>query len=592
MSKISGFISILQGCNSMERLRKIHAQILVNGYRYDPSVSLKLLNFCAVSVVGDLTYARVLFDEMASPQTAAWNSIIRGYSQSSFPVEAIFLYNRMMEEGQSAPDTFTFSFLLKACERVKAKKKCREVHGSIIQGGFASDVMVSTNLLRCYAGNNEIEIARRAFNEMPEKDMVAWNSMISCYSQAGLHDDALRIYDQIKILDLGLDAFTVVGLLSSCAHLGALNFGIKMHKLADENGLLDNMFVGNALIDMYAKCGCLDAALQVFEGMKRRDVLTWNSVIVGLGVNGHGDEAISFFKRMLAVGLRPSSVTFLGLLRGCSHQGLVEDGVKYFHMMNSQFNLKPGVKHYGCMVDLFGRAGRLHCALEMIRDSASHDDPVLWRTLLSACKIHRNVEMGEEAMRNLVQINASNAGDCILLSRIYDEVGDRQGVMRMRKIIKCEGIKTTPGWTWIEVDGIVHRFVAGDKSHENYEEIHLKLKEMIRQATLMGYVKEKYGLTEPESFEQCSNDEDQCHSEKLAIAFGYDGFSVCNIINQETGVQQKNASNICLQVLRVDSTLPSSSQKRNCKSVVLKWLTAAEFDFRLVALENVPLFTE
>ncbi|XP_058099390.1 pentatricopeptide repeat-containing protein At3g56550 isoform X2 [Magnolia sinica] len=520
MSKINSILSLLQGCNGMKRLHKIHAQILVNGYRHDPSISLKLLSFCAVSISGNLRYARLLFDQMPNLQTPAWNSIIRGYSQSHFPLEAIFLYNRMIEEGQSSPDTFTFSFLLKACERATAEKKCREVHGSIIRTGFASDVMVSTNLMRCYGGNEGIEMARRVFDEMSARDLVAWNAMISCYSQAGLHDDALKIYDEMKILDLGLDEFTVVGLLSSCAHVGALNFGLRMHRFADQNGFLDNVFVGNALIDMYAKCGSLDGARQVFDRMRRRDVLTWNSIIVGLGVNGHGDEATSYFRRMLAVGLRPNSVTFLGLLCGCSHQGLIEEGAEYFRMMSSEFNLKPGIKHYGCMVDLFGRAGKLESALEMIRNSPSGEDPVLWRTLLSACKIHQNVEMGEAAMTNLVRIKASNAGDCILLCRMYAEAGNWQGVVRMRKLIKDQGIKTTPGWSWIEVKGSIRRFVVGDKSHNDYEEIHQKLKEMIHRAALVGYVEEKFAMTVPESLEQWSEDSDHYHSEKLAIAFG------------------------------------------------------------------------
>ncbi|XXG84748.1 hypothetical protein AAC387_Pa10g2202 [Persea americana] len=522
-------LTLLQGCNSMQRLRKIHAKVLVNGYQDHPSLSLKLLSFCSISVSGDLTYARLLFDRMPNPQTPAWNSIIRGSSQRSpFPLDAIFLYNRMMmvldDQSASRPDTITFSFLLRACERARADQKCREAHGSIIRTGHASDVALSTNLVRAYAGNGDIDNARRVFDEMPRRDLVAWNAMISCYSQAGLHEATLNLYELMRVLGVGLDEFTVVGLLSSCAHVGALNLGVEMHRFADQNRFLGNVFVCNALIDMYAKCGNLDGARLVFNHMRRRDVLTWNSMIVGLGIHGRGSEAMSFFRRMSSEGFLPDPVTFLGLLCGCSHQGLVKEGVECFQMMSSEFNLTPGVKHYGCMVDLFGRAGKLESALKIISTSPPGNDPVLWRTLLSASKIHRNVKMGEVAMGNLVRIEACNAGDCVLLSGIYAEAGDRQGVARMRKMIRYQGIKTTPGWSWIEIGSIVHRFVVGDKSHPDTKEIHQKLKEMIHRASMIGYVEDKCLMPLLESTEEWSEEWSEntghYHSEKLAIAFG------------------------------------------------------------------------
>lgn len=376
-----------------------------------------------------------------------------------------------------------------------------------------------------YAGNGDIETARRVFDEMPHRDLVAWNAMISCYSKAGLHTAALNIYENMKVLGVGLDEFTVAGLLSSCAHVGALNLGVEMHGFVDRSRLLDNVVVCNALIDMYAKCGNLDRARRVFDEMRRRDVLTWNSMIIGLGIHGRGSEALLFFRQMLNEGFRPDPITFLGLLCGCSHQGLIEEGVRCFQMMSSEFNLTPGIKHYGCMVDLFGRAGKLESALQFIATSPPGNDPVLWRTLLSASKIHGNVKMGEVAMGNLVRIEACNAGDCVLLSEIYAKAGDREGVARMRKMSRCQGIKTTPGWSWIEISSIVHRFVVDDKSHPDTEEIHQKLEEMIHRAAMIGYVEDKCVMPLLESSEEWSSTEwsentGHYHSEKLAIAFG------------------------------------------------------------------------
>ncbi|KAJ6756559.1 REPEAT-CONTAINING PROTEIN putative-RELATED [Salix purpurea] len=378
-----------------------------------------------------------------------------------------------------------------ACERIKALKKCEEVHGSIIRSGYERDVVVCTGLVRCYGGNGQ-----------------------------GYHQEALRIYDNMTNENVGVDGFTLVGLLSSCSHVGALNMGVKLHRIASEIGLLRNVFVGNALIDMYAKCGNLDGALEVFNGMPR-DMFSWNSMIVGFGVHGFGDEAIYFFNQMLEAGVRPNSIAFLGLLCGCSHQGLVEEGVEFFHQMSSKFNVKPGIKHFGCIVDMYGRAGKLEKALEIIGDSPWQDDPVLWRILLSSSKIHKNVVIGEIAMRNLSQLGAVNAGDCVLLATIYAGDNDEQGVARMRKLIKNQGIKTTPGWSWIEVSDQVHRFVVDDKSHPDSGMIYQKLEEVTHKATMAGYVKGKSQfIFHGSCSEECLESSSTYHSEKLAIAFG------------------------------------------------------------------------
>ncbi|KAJ8498807.1 hypothetical protein OPV22_009359 [Ensete ventricosum] len=511
------FLSLLQGCNSMDRLRKIHAQVLLQGYHGHPAVSAKLLSFCATSTAGDLAYARLLFSGLLCPATDHWNALIRGSSRGPAPLDALSLYNAMMRGASSRPDAFTFSFLLKACALAKAEPKCREAHASIVRSGFSSHVIVGTNLVRAYADNGSIDEARRVFDEIPDKDLVAWNSMISCFCHAGLHDDALKVYDRMRHSGLALDDFTVVGLLSSCAHLGALGFGVRIHKFAEENGFLRrNVFVGNALIDMYAKCGRLDEARSVFDGMRRRDNFTWNSMIVGLGIHGHADEAISLFQRMLMAGVRPNSISFLGLLMACSHHGLVENGIKYFHRMGSAYSIKPDLKHYGCMVDMYGRAGKLDEALEFIHSSPFKDDPVLWRMLLSTSRIHGSVEMGEIAIQNLIEMSAHNAGDCVLLSDIYEHARDSQGVARMRKMVKDQGIKTTPGWSWIEIHGEVRKFVVGDTSHAESEEIYKKLEEMISRAASLGYATER-SADWLKNFVDSTTD---YHSEMLAIALG------------------------------------------------------------------------
>ncbi|KAK8952461.1 Pentatricopeptide repeat-containing protein [Platanthera zijinensis] len=520
-------LTLLKQCNSIHHLHEIHAQAVVRGIDSCPAIAGKLLSFCATSAAGNLSYALLLFSRFPNPPTAYWNSLIHGFSISPSPSFSISLYNSMVSSSPPAlPGAATFSFLLKACGQASAARKCGEVHGSIFRRGFAANIIVCTNLSRAYTDNGFLGDAGKVFDEMPERDIIAWNSMISSYCRAGVHEEALRIYEKMRLTGLGLDEFTAVGLLSSCAHLGALELGTWVHKFSEKNGFLDkNVFVGNALMDMYAKCGSIEQARAVFDRMRNRDNFTWNSLLFGLGVHGHGKEAISFFHEMLMAAVKPNSVSFLGLLMGCSHQGLADEGLEYFHSMSSKFDVKPDAKHYGCMVDMMGRAGRLGKALEFIKESSFGSDPVLWRALLSACKIHKNVEIGELALGNLIEMSAHNAGDCALLAGIYASNGDSVGVSMMRKMVKEQGMKTTPGWSCIEVKGVVKKFVVDDLSHPDIEEIHEKLKEMMNRAVALGYAAENFkpvlrGDSVDVVAEEFIPNGGSIHSEILAIAFG------------------------------------------------------------------------
>ncbi|KAL8533371.1 hypothetical protein ACS0TY_009670 [Phlomoides rotata] len=507
MSSALAILSFLNKCNNVDALCRIHAQIITNGYFTIPTISNKLLN--SYALFDSPLSCQVLFHQIKNPLTAHWNSIIKSFSQGPNALRAIQYYNHMVFHASSHPDSITFSFVLKACEKMKASSKCEEIHGSIIRSGFGLDSVVCTCLIRLYAAYGGLDSMRKVFDEMPVRDLVTWNSMISCYNQQGLHYNTLKLFDEMKSVGVGFDGFSLVSLLSACAHVGGLNIGVKLHDLGIEKGLMDNVFVGNALIDMYAKCGSLSKAVCVFNGMKNRDVFSWNSIIVGHGVHGFGDKAISFFKKMLNAGVRPDSVTFLGLLCGCSHQGLLDEGVTCFDLISSKFGLKPDVKHYGCMVDLFGRVGKLNEALKVIENSAFSDSIILWRTFLASCKIHRDIRNGEKAMGKLNEFGTLNAGDYVLLARIYADARDLQGVVRMRKTIKYQGLMTAPSGSWIEIDEEIHKFVVNDRSHLDSEEIYKKLEEMVNEATIVGYVR---ALMNAEF--------DSSHIEKLALALG------------------------------------------------------------------------
>ncbi|MQL79702.1 hypothetical protein Taro_012159 [Colocasia esculenta] len=525
---------------SHRRLRKAHAIAVVSGLLGDPHVAISLLLCAATTSAADgasssciKSYPRVLLLSSVHhcrrhPDSVHyWNSLVRTSSAGPDAADSLRLYSAMLALSAARPDAHTFSFLLRACELASpvggASRHVASTHAAIFRTGFVSDVVVGTNLFRAYVAAGIVADARNLFDEMTHRDLVAWNAMLACYCRVGLHGEALGLYGEMTNSGVGLDEFTAVALLSSCAHVGALDLGMGLHQFVEENRLL-NLFVANALIDMYAKCGRLDAAQRVFDGMSQRDVFTWNSMIAGLGIHGRGDEAGLIFGQMLAAGFQPNAISFLGLLLGCSHQGLVEQGQSYFQMMSSQFGLRPDIKHYGCLVDMLGRAGELKKALDAIRCSPWADNPVLWRTLLSACKIHGDVQMGELAMDSLVRMGAHHAGDCSLLATVYAKMGDKEGMARMRKMVKDHGIKTTPGWSWIEVVGGVRKFVVGDTSHKDTLEIYRKLKEVVQQAALMGYnaPEERHIVSGVAGMEEdwWEREGGGYHSEKLAIAFG------------------------------------------------------------------------
>ncbi|KAL3747699.1 hypothetical protein ACJRO7_016495 [Eucalyptus globulus] len=401
MSTAQTILALLQGCNSLRRLKAIRARVF-------------LLHFCAVSVSGCLVYARTLFDLIEClPRLELHLQRLR---RRRIPSGGPLYYNGMLGSPFSCPDGYSFSFALKACERVGDEWRCGEIHGTMIRSGYEVDVMVYTNLTRCYAGNGLAEVAQKAFEGMSERVLVSWNSMISCYSQAGLHHEALGLYRRMRKGNVDVDGFTLVGLLSCCVPVGALNTGVELHRRASREGLLGGIFMLQMLLStcMGNVTGLLRPIITwkiPSNGMSKRGVFTWNYVINAYGVNACADEAIFFFRQIL-------------------REGLVDKGVEFFHMMSSTFNLKPEIKHYGCMVDLYGHAGKLEKALKIIGTSPFQVDPVIWRTLLSSCKIHQNAHIGEIATKNLVQLGACNAGDCILLVTIYAECDDKQGVLQ------------------------------------------------------------------------------------------------------------------------------------------------------------------
>ncbi|XP_057970479.1 putative pentatricopeptide repeat-containing protein At3g08820 [Malania oleifera] len=513
------FPFVLKACARLSDLQlgvKIHAIVVKAGFDFDVFVKTSLV--CLYAKCGILEYAHKVFDDIPEKNVVSWTAIITGYIDFGRFREAIDLFQRFLEL-DLRPDSFALVRVLSACTQVGDLRSGEWIHGYIAEIGMGRNVFVATALLDMYAKCGKMEQARSVFDGMPEKDIVSWGTVIQGYALNGFPKEALDLFFQMQRENVKPDHYSMVGILSACARLGALQLGDWASGLIDRNEILSNPILGTALIDMYAKCGNMASAWRVFKGMRERDVVVWNAAISGLSMNGHVKTAFALFGQVEKLGFQPDGSTFIGLLCGCSHAGLVDEGRRYFYSMNRIFCLTPTIEHYGCMVDLLSRAGLLEEAHQMIKSMPMEANAVIWGALLAGCRVHRNVQLAECALKRMIELEPWNSGNYVLLSNIYSASHRWENAEKLRSRMNEKGILKAPGCSWIEVDGVVQEFLVGDKSHPLSEKIYAKLNELNRKLKSVGYIpKTDFVLFDIEEEEK--EHFLGYHSEKLALAFG------------------------------------------------------------------------
>lgn len=450
--------------------------------------------------------------------------MIRSLSRAGFAKDAIFLFNGIQATGLR-PDTYSFPFALKAAAHLSVLELGQELHGQIVRLGFGLDVHVMTGLIHMYSFCGGIDHARKVFDGIPQRDVVVWNAMVAGYVRHGELESARVLFEQmpernviswtaviagyaqmnraaeaIEIfrrmqLEGGVDPdeIALLAALSACAQLGALDLGEWIHRYTKKRGFYKIVPLMNALIDMYAKCGNIEEALNVFESMQSRSVITWTIMIAGFALHGLGNEALNMFKRMEMQNVRPNDVTFIAILSACSHAGQTDLGRLYFDNMSSCYNVEPKIEHYGCMVDLLGRAGCLKEARDLIKDMPFKANAAIWGALLAAARTCGDVELGEYALRKLIEVEPHNSGNYTLLSNIYAAHGKWEGVGKLRKMMKVESVKKVPGGSSIEVDGTVHEFTSRDGSHPCFKMIYEVLYSIDGHLRIRGFPPMLYG---------------------------------------------------------------------------------------------------
>ncbi|KAK7259443.1 hypothetical protein RIF29_25050 [Crotalaria pallida] len=470
---------IFKKCTNIRSLKQIHAYIIVNRLTSVRRFIRELVYTTAMSVVGDtLEYAHQVFAQIRKPDMFMWNTMIRGSAESPNPVQAIAVYARMYNRCVK-PDEYTFPFVLKACTKLSWVKTGLAIHGRVERFGFGSNAFVRNTLLffhaNCgdlevaaklfdasakadvvawsaltagYARRGDLEVARKLFDDMPVKDVVSWNVMITAYAERGEMERARKLFDEVPERDVvtwnamiagyvhcgsnepALELFeemsriggcpdevTMLSLLSACADLGDLENGEKIHNKVLEMSSGDmSTLLANALVNMYAKCGSKEKALEVFWLIREKDVASWNSIIGGLALHGHAEESINLFKEMQSTTISPNETTLFGVLAACRQAGKVDEGYEYFDLMRSKYKIEPTIKHFAIMVEMLGHAGRLKGAFDFIDSMKIEPSAIIWRILLGACRIHGDVELEKRANEQLLRMRTGQGGDCVLLS--------------------------------------------------------------------------------------------------------------------------------------------------------------------------------
>lgn len=496
----------------------IHLYVIKHGLECDLFVSNALINMYAK--FGSLGHAQRVFDQMEVRDVVSWNSIIATYEQNDNPITALGLFNKMQLIGIQ-PDLLTAVSLASIVAQLSDRQSSRSVHGFIVRRGWLmEDVVIGNAIVDMYAKLGAIDSARTVFEGLPVKDAISWNSLITGYAQNGLASEAIEVYRMMEEhKEIIPNQGTWVSILPAYSHVGALQQGMRIHGRVIKNCLYLDVFVGTCLVDMYGKCGRLDDALSLFYHIPRMSSVPWNAVISCLGIHGHGEKALKLFNEMLVEGVKPDHVTFVSLLSACSHSGLVDEGQWCFRMMQEEYGIKPSLKHYGCMVDLLGRAGRLEMAYNVIKNMPIQPDASVWGALLGACRIHGNYELSTFASDRLFEVEPENVGYYVLLSNIYANVGKWEDLDKVRSLARNRGLRKTPGWSSIEVNNKVDVFYTGNQTHPKCEEIYNELKVLTTKMKSLGYIPDLSFV-----LQDVEDDEKEhiltSHSERLAIAFG------------------------------------------------------------------------
>ncbi|WOL03685.1 hypothetical protein Cni_G12405 [Canna indica] len=529
--------------------RQLHAHLLKTGVLSRSPFPSALLGSYANS--GLLFDAHHLFDEFPYRDAVLYSSYLSALSHSDRPSQVLCHFRRMVSVDAVPPDGFIFATLVKTCSRLGSLRLGKQVHAQFLLSSFHEDDVVKSSLVDMYSKCGAVDDARKVFETIPVKNHVCWTAMLSGYASNGRRAEALELFSQMPQRDLiawtallsGFlqsgdsfsavrlfvemrrgeveidDAFVLSTVVGASSDLAALQLGRQLHGLVLTLGYESSMILGNALVDMYAKCSDINSARAVFEGLALRDVISWTTMVVGEAQHGRAEDAFNLYDQMVRAGVKPNEVTFTGLIYACSHAGLVQKGRYMFDSMEQEHGISPTLQHYTCLLDLLSRSGHLAEAENVIDSMPYVPDEATWGALLSACKKHGDTLMSIRVADKLLGLTPKDPSTYILLSNTYAAAGKWDCVSRVRRLMVDMEIKKQPGYSWIDLGKESRLFIAGEVPHSMRQEIIRLLNELTIEMKKRGYVPDTtsvmHNLEEDEKEQQLF-----LHSERLAVAFG------------------------------------------------------------------------
>ncbi|XP_027086166.1 pentatricopeptide repeat-containing protein At4g21300-like [Coffea arabica] len=485
----TSILSLFSEFQSLNQAKEIHGYILRNNVNMDVFLKNALIDIyfkCRA-----VKMASKIFNCCPAVDIVICTAMISGFVLNGMDFKALEMFRWVLDK-KMRPNAVTLASLLPACAGLAALKLGRELHGSILRNGLEDRCFVGSSISDMYAKCGRLDLARLAFFRISKKDTVSWNSMITSCCQNAKPEEAIDLFYQMRLEGAKYDSVSLSAALCACANLQALCYGKVIHGFMIRGAFSSDLFAESALIDMYAKCGHLELASTVFDMMECKNEVSWNSIIAAYGNHGHLEDALALLNEMRDDGFQPDHVTFLAIISACSHTGQVEEGKQLFEFMTQELGITARMEHYACLIDLFGRAGCLEEAHQVVRTMPFTADAGIWGTLLGACRVHGNIELAELASNHLFDLDPQNSGYYMLLSHVHADTGKWEGVNKVRNMMKERGVQKVPGYSWLEVNQSVHMFVAADTDHPQSSEIYLLLRHLLRELHKEGYVPQYY----------------------------------------------------------------------------------------------------
>ncbi|CAN0857925.1 Pentatricopeptide repeat-containing protein At5g66520 [Linum grandiflorum] len=473
-------ILLLQKCSELQEVRQLHAQFVVSGLIHHHRMVPRSLIQAYVNT-SNVEPAISIFETslLVPPDVFVYNTIIRGLlTHDDSPARILQYYNQLLLQ-HLLPDNYTYTFMLKACSRLMyASSGCMD-DAELVLAEFGQDeenVDATNSIISGYCKCGLVVEARDKFDGMRHRDVASWSAMITGYTRNQMNMEALSLFHYMTVIEPETlpNESMLVSLLTACGRLGALAQGRWIHKYIDRVGIKNTASLSTAILDMYAKCGSIECSYTMFKKMasRDRDVVSWGAMISGFAIHGQATKCLRLFDEMIGYGIRPNAVVFVAVLTACSRSGLVEKGRHYFQQMVHRFRITPSIEHYGCMVDMLARVGRLEEASEVIELIPEKANSVILGAFLSGCRMHNDVVRGSWAFRKLMEVEPESGDRCKMGEVMFASAGRKNEATTIRRLMDAERMDRTAGCSFIELDGTVHQFIAGDIMHDQTEEIY------------------------------------------------------------------------------------------------------------------------